>query len=451
MSVTLRSSEVRYTAALASISASFAAHADQCDEGCLRIASEGPKEFGVGIVDFSGLLPECTKTGPELLGLARAEGSLQGKLRPEGLRQRLALSDRPLGRGDGSHGDPVRVDWRRRWPTSTQDEGASLQEEKSRDEAQECQGHQHGNPRRESSSPEGVNQRSRALGPDLGLFRSRLPERPVPGARMLAANHLVCNESEGVDIGPRSKLAARELLGGHVLRGAGGIRQCSTWPRHRRPCNAEVHDHCSEPVSAADKHHVAGLEVTVNQPLGMDRAQPGRQLLQHRDGLGHAEGTGSGEVLRKCLAFEIFHADEGKPLALEVLMQLVDSTDVWMGNPSGRQDFAPEPVHGHRIGDECRADGFHCDVGLEHEVARLVDLAHSPSPEEAQQLESPGERLPNQNPFSRSGRGARIARARCRAKRHGLLPQLASGHCNPLDRPTLASARRHWCSRTPAT
>ena len=92
----------------------------------------------------------------------------------------------------------------------------------------------------------------------------RRVEGPVPGRGEDE------NPAEGEDVNPRSQLPAAQLLGGHVTVGADDRVHRRERGGVHGPGDAEVDD--ARPVSGQDD--VAGLEVPVDKPAGVNRCQP---------------------------------------------------------------------------------------------------------------------------------------------------------------------------------
>jgi hypothetical protein len=59
-----------------------------------------------------------------------------------------------------------------------------------------------------------------------------------------------------------------------------------------------------------DEHHIAALEIPVDDPLGMRGREPGAHLLDQRQRLGRRQPTRPGDALRQRLSFQELHDQE---------------------------------------------------------------------------------------------------------------------------------------------
>ena len=107
--------------------------------------------------------------------------------------------------------------------------------------------------------------------------RRRGCKRSVLAKRHASGQQLVQHDAERVDVARRSRNAAFDLLGSHVRwrteqRGFHGEPVVSAVDRTGQ---AEVGDH----RTIADQDRVCSLEVAVDDPSGMERAEPVDQLF----------------------------------------------------------------------------------------------------------------------------------------------------------------------------
>jgi hypothetical protein len=160
--------------------------------------------------------------------------------------------------------------------------------------------------------------------------------RCVTGKRQEAGGHFVENHAEGKEVSARIHFLAEGLFGRHVghgphrgagageMRLRGGLRfSCAGWVGGIELGEAEIENLC---VASAGHENIGGLDVAVNDVLGMSRIQ----RIGNIDGDGkkhlQLEGMGGDELLER-VAVEIFHGNEG---AAQVLADFVNSADVGM-------------------------------------------------------------------------------------------------------------------------
>ena len=106
--------------------------------------------------------------------------------------------------------------------------------------------------------------------------------------RTIAGEGLEEHESKGIDIGLRGDLAPVELLRRHVGGGPDGGRGGGQGRGIRGLGDAEV---AQASLTVFIEHHVRGLHVTMDNPLGMDVGERGRDLPAHVSDLIERERT----------------------------------------------------------------------------------------------------------------------------------------------------------------
>ncbi|PRQ03464.1 hypothetical protein ENSA5_14940 [Enhygromyxa salina] len=241
---------------------------------------------------------------------------------------------------------------------------------------------------------------------DLGLARRRLqlaaldhfaqPRERVGGVGPRAVERLVERNTKRELIAGRVGQAAAQLLGGHV-RGRTHERAglCHARGRQRRaprrgPAlvvaldrarDTKVH-HPHAPV--VPDHHVVGLEVPVNDALGVSRSEPLARRHEHREDLVSATRRLVGPPRQPSAEpdpLDVGHDDEGRVLDLA---DLVDRHDVRVG----------ELGHGLGLDDQASAqlgvaldrELLDRDLAVELAVVGGIDDAHRPPPELVEQL-----------------------------------------------------------------
>jgi hypothetical protein len=137
--------------------------------------------------------------------------------------------------------------------------------------------------------------------------------------RALPGQHLVQNQPERVDVALHADLAARQLLRRHVGRRPGASGAGSVLLQHGEAEVGEAH------LAGAVEHHVAGLEVAMQDAGVMRRRQAGADLPRDVDGLVLGQPPDPPQQRREILAVDELHGQER--LAAEVA-DVVDATDV---------------------------------------------------------------------------------------------------------------------------
>ena len=155
----------------------------------------------------------------------------------------------------------------------------------------------------------------------------------------LAGEHLVGDDSQGVDIGRRSEGGARGLLRRHVRGGADVASRAgeAALSLAHGAGHAKVGDHHpGASVGTGDEEHVAALEVTMEDAVGVGCGERGGHLAEERLGLVGAEAAAAGDGGGERLSVEQLH-DEEQDLAelAGVGEELIDAADVRVGNGAG--------------------------------------------------------------------------------------------------------------------
>lgn len=240
-------------------------------------------------------------------------------------------------------------------------------------------------------------QRLRDLGADPAHGQRRLVQVPVQhaerggaGERHVAAEQFVQQHPERVQVGVRADRAAHRLLGRHVGgradRGAGV----------GEPGGVGVHDGGHAQVEHGDQavlldHHIARLEVAVDDRHGVDGAEHGAQLRGHRDRPRPGVGVVLGEVVGEVGAVHVLH-DEEQFLALAARVVHGDQAGVvdLGGHPALALEAAAQLV-GLLARDLVGAQQLHGHAPVEPLVVRRPHLAHAALADEGGEFVAAGD------------------------------------------------------------
>ncbi len=216
--------------------------------------------------------------------------------------------------------------------------------------------------RLETAADDGVD-RLRNFGVDAARCRRRLLHPRVqlgdralrPGRAAAANQHVVKDQTEGVDVSPLIDRQSLRLLGRHVLDraddGAGhgaadeqGSRRRRLMPPAaaapgrigRRASDAEIHDR--RLVIGAD-HDVGGLQIAVDDARVVRRHQAGGDAASDVERTLHRKLLVSLENRREVRAVDVRHRDV---LDAVDLAEIVNPDDVAMRHRAGEQQLALE-------------------------------------------------------------------------------------------------------------
>jgi hypothetical protein len=222
------------------------------------------------------------------------------------------------------------------------------------------------------------------------LFEVRgldLVRRAAVGEQPFARRHLVQERAEGVQVrGGPGRLGA-DLLGRHVVERARFVAGGG------EPRGVEVEDggdpevdDMHEPCGPDDD--VGGLEVAVDDLLGVGRFQHRGELGADREGPVRRERPGLVEEVAQVQAGEVRHGEEQLAGVL-VESGVEDRGDAGVADLGGDARFAAEPRGGLvplRAVEEVRFDQFDGDLAVESLVDGLPDASHAARADRADQL-----------------------------------------------------------------
>ena len=221
-------------------------------------------------------------------------------------------------------------------------------------------------------------------------------DRAVADERRPAGEQLVEQAAGGVDVGAGVDGLAAGLLGREVLRGADHGRGLGHRRRRvaDRAGDAEVH-HLH--VAARGEHHVAGLDVAVDDPGAVAVVERG----QHAAGdlerpLGQDLAALAQDVAQRP-AGDVLHDDVGLgdpgPVGGRLLAGVVDRHDRGVVERGRRLRLAAEPGLERRVAGQVGAQPLDRDDPAEPGVGALADLGHPAAAEELAELVAPADQV----------------------------------------------------------
>ena len=178
-------------------------------------------------------------------------------------------------------------------------------------------------------------------------------ERGLAGEREAAGDRLVEHDPQGVEVARGARLAPFHLLRRHVGRGAApevAALRVRDPPLSPTPAGeAEVGDHGADRLALSGDHHVAALEVAVDDPGRVRGVQGCRHLAGERERLLRPHRPLPRDPGRQGLPRQELHGEEGDParsiadIVADIVADLVmeeveDPADVRVGDPLAELD-----------------------------------------------------------------------------------------------------------------
>ncbi len=121
-------------------------------------------------------------------------------------------------------------------------------------------------------------------------------------------------------------------------------------------------------------HHVGGLQVAVDDPLGVGRREPLRHLEGQVESAGRLEGTPAQEGGER-LPPDQLHGDEGEPLRL---VDLVDHRDRGVGERGRGLGLLAQPALPLRVVRGTGGQDLEGHLPAQAGIHRAVDRSHAP-------------------------------------------------------------------------
>jgi hypothetical protein len=211
--------------------------------------------------------------------------------------------------------------------------------------------------------------------------------RGLPLKGHLPGEDLVDDHAQRIDVAAQIETLAACLLGTHVLGSAeylAGGRQAGALLR-RAPGNAEVHE---SDVAVGVEHDVAGLQIPVDDPFGVDRLESFSNLAGRVEGFGWRECALRSNQLLQGGAADQLHGDE---LERALPAELVDGADVGMADLPGELDLRTEASNQIVRADQLPTQDLQCDLLVENLIVGRVDTPHTAASQGLEDLVARGE------------------------------------------------------------
>ncbi len=175
------------------------------------------------------------------------------------------------------------------------------------------------------------------------------------------------------------------LLRGHVVHRA----HDRSGNRHPRcpvdlPDESEVDEDGA--AGLAIEEDISRLDVAVDQPLGMGRAQSGQALVGNSGGFFDGQSAVGLQAPCQRHSVDVLHGEE---VMAGIFADEVHGDDVRVTDSGGGGRFGPESPHEIRVTSQFLRQDLDGHVPLEHLVVALVDVAHSPPADPADDAEVP--------------------------------------------------------------
>ena len=139
-----------------------------------------------------------------------------------------------------------------------------------------------------------------------------------------------------------------------------------------QPGQPEVDDHGLIPTVDASDQHVAGLEITMDEPLVVGGCEPAGDLCAKLDRVGDRQGAPGCDPILQPRPLDELH-DEVEFTV--VVSEVDDANDVWMVDATRETGFAPKPMDGVVAVCDGRVQHLEGDGPVDAELGRTIDDA----------------------------------------------------------------------------
>ena len=245
---------------------------------------------------------------------------------------------------------------------------------------------------RETLANEPAEER-RQLGPHRGhrrwiQLKNRRPDArwAVASKRTMPGGHLIEHRTKSKDIAARIGRASFDLLWRHIRRGAkpGPLRR----ERRGRPRITGIaagrdglcalgQPEVEQLHARRCEHHIAGLQVTMDDALAMRGSQGDGHLAAVAQELAERQAA-IRDACGQRFAVEQLHHEVFDAVRVS---DIEERTDIRMRETRDGARFLLESLARRSGIDRVEAQHLDGDKAIEARISRLVDLAHSPGPE----------------------------------------------------------------------
>ncbi len=225
--------------------------------------------------------------------------------------------------------------------------------------------------------------------------------RLIAPERLLADEHLVHHDADGVDVAPGVRDPARDEFGGEV-RDRAEQRLPAGGRRARGPGEAEVAD--LDPAVVGEQY-VLGLQVAVDDAGLVGRDQTGEHRLHDVDRLLGSEAPVLAQQVAKGDALQVLHDEVGEA---RVLSLVEDVDHVGVREPGGAPRLLDEAVPEGLVVREMGVHDLDRDAALEAQIGREVDRGHAAAGDARADLIAPVDEAADQRISGRRGHGGSL-------------------------------------------
>ena len=218
------------------------------------------------------------------------------------------------------------------------------------------------------------------IGDRLGAVLHGHRDRRVALEGRLPEGHAIEGRAQRVDVRPGVHLPPQDLLRRHVVRGSDHRAVAGDPGGGQRVGDTEVQN--MGLVVAVD-HDVLGLEVAVDHPQPVRFGQAAADAFGDRQQPLGGQASPAAQYLGQLPALDVLHGQVVGPV---LLAQVEDPTDVAVGDLARQLDLVAEARQKALVGGPLRGDHLERHLLADLAVEDLVDDAHPPLAELADQL-----------------------------------------------------------------